>query len=95
MCLVIKRYAIGFLYLYYHVVDLPIWIETDGAIECLREYIIENKIEPPIHRSDKGVTKSDSSDNDDTLQQHYDDYHDMYVNMFQTGIEIIKDQLKY
>ena len=65
--------------------DLSLWTETDGAIEWLKAYMVEAELEPPQISEAKAIEA--------TEDQSILDLHEMFLDMFKTGSELIEERL--
>lgn len=77
--------------------DLALWVETEGTIEWLREFITEAELEPPVVPSlvDDADQAKEEQDTDNSEDQDVtiEDLHSMYYDMFVMGCEAIEEQL--
>eukprot|EP01036_Dinobryon_divergens_P030460 gene30460-39705_t len=63
-------------------VDVPLWKETEGAVEWVRSYLCDHGIRPP------DVLLSP----DDSISNSADEHHAMFLGMFHTAIEMIEEE---
>ena len=48
-----------------YTVDVPLWIETEGAVQHVKDYIIHYKISPPSASSSSSTNDHDSDEDTD------------------------------
>jgi hypothetical protein len=62
-------------------VDVPLWIETDGAVQHVKDFIVHNKLSPPSSRpyeeqfddNDDDDGENDNDENNDGDENDNDD----------------------
>jgi hypothetical protein len=62
-----------------------LWTETDGVIEWMHNFTVEDELEPPSVDRSAAITN--------TEDQTITDLHDMFLDMFKTGSEMIEQKI--
>lgn len=82
--------------------DLPLWLQTDGVVEWVQDFIRSRKLHPPsvtTAQTARGLLpEADSlaalsAEANDGVRLTGADLHDMYRDMFTTAFEIIQDSV--
>ena len=79
---------------------MPLWLQTDGVVEWVQDYIKTHKLAPPSldtpnaktginSEADSAVVFSAAANDGVPLSSA--DLHDMFADMFTTAFEIIND----
>ena len=80
--------------------DLPLWQQTDGAIEWVQEYLVNHNLSLPKLPSAASTGLPDSVNtaaalgaaNNEGFSLTASDLHEMYLGMFTTAFDIIRQQ---
>jgi hypothetical protein len=80
--------------------DLPLWLQTDGVVEWVQEFMQARRLRPPSLDSPQAATgllpEADAAPAlgaaaNEGIQLSGADLHDMYKDMFSTAFEIIAE----
>ena len=83
--ILLSLYEVSSLMLYYFIiVDVPLWIETEGAVQHVKDYIVHYKLTPPSASSSSAV-HGDELDSDDEEAEEEEEGGD--VNVLKSGDE--------
>jgi hypothetical protein len=86
--------------LYSPTADLPLWLQTDGVVEWVQEFMQARSLQPPSLDSPQAATgllpEADAAPAlgaaaNEGIQLSGADLHDMYKDMFSTAFEIIAE----
>lgn len=80
--------------------DLPLWQQTDGAVEWIQKYLVEHNLSLPSLTSKPLPRLPDcvnsavalSATQNEGIAVTAQDLHEMYMGMFQTAFDIIAEQ---
>ena len=80
--------------------DLPLWQQTDGAIEWVQDYLVSHNLSLPKLPASNSVGLPDcvnsaaalSAESNEGIAVTASDLHDMYTGMFTTAFGIIREQ---
>jgi len=89
-----------FFILLFKIADLPLWQQTDGAIEWVQDYLVSHNLSlPTLPVSDSvglpncvNTAAALSAENNEGIALTASDLHDMYTGMFHTAFGIIREQ---
>lgn len=70
----------------YFEVDLLLWQETENSLDWLRSHLIDRNVRPPCRDlPERSVDK-------DSKKEDTNELNEMFLTMFETGIEMILEQ---
>eukprot|EP01032_Pedospumella_encystans_P008345 gene8345-9918_t len=86
--------------LVFYEADLPLWQQTDGAIEWVQDYLVSHNLSLPKLPASNSVGLPDcvnsaaalSAESNEGIAITASDLHDMYTGMFTTAFGIIREQ---